>query len=117
MKILVTESQYNRIFNEQLVNSAPNARKESKILERLLQLKSYEGVCGIRFGFDIGKDKVRSVDLEFSSEWYRSNDNSEELKKKFLHMEVVKDDFEKVVKQMLGLENLYIGSSLVDNCK
>ena len=103
-----------RILKEQL-GTPTKAKKESKILERLLQLKSYEGVCRAKFTFD--RDRVRGVDLEFSSEWYRSSDDSNELKKKFIHMQVVKMDFEKVVKQMLGLDNLYVGTSLVSNCE
>jgi hypothetical protein len=107
-----------RILNEQLVNSAPNAKRESKLLKKLLKTKSYDGLCGIRFTIDIGEDRVRGTHLEFSSEWYMSYEDSEELKKKLLHMQVVKKDFERLAKQMLGLDNLYVGSELENpkNC-
>jgi hypothetical protein len=106
------------IINEQLVNSAPNARRESKLLQKLLKTKSYNGLCGIRFTFDIGEDRVRGAHLEFSSEWYVSHEDSEELKKKLLYMQVVRKEFERLAKQMLGLDNLYVGSELENpkNC-
>ena len=111
-----------RILNEQLVNSAPNARRESKLLEKLLlsfkKSKSYDGICGIRFTLDFKEDRVRGVHLQFSSGWYMSYDDSEELKKKLLYMERSRNDFERAAKKMLGLENLYVGSELENpkNC-
>jgi hypothetical protein len=107
-----------RVLNEQLVNSAPNARRESKLLEKLLKSKSYDGLCGIRFTFDIGEDRVGGAYLMFSSEWYMSYEDSEELNKKLLHIQVVKKDFGRAAKQMLGLDNLYVGSELENpkNC-
>ena len=107
-----------RIINEQLVNSIPNARRESKLLQKLLKTKSYDGLCGIRFTFDFKEDRVRGAHLEFSSEWYMSYEDSEELKKKLLYMEVARKEFERLAKQMLGLDNLYVGSELENpkNC-
>jgi hypothetical protein len=107
-----------RILNEQLVNSIPNAKRESKLLQKLLKTKSYDGLCGIRFTFDFKEDRVRGTHLEFSSEWYMSYEDSEELKKKLLYMERSRNDFERAAKQMLGLDNLYVGSELENpkNC-
>ena len=107
-----------RILNEQLGNSTPNARRESKLLEKLLKSKSYDGICGIRFTIDFKEDRVRGVHLQFSSGWYMSYDDSEELKKKLLYMERSRNDFERAAKKMLGLENLYVGSELENpkNC-
>jgi hypothetical protein len=47
-----------------------------------------------------------------------SYDDSEELKKKLLYMEISRNDFERAAKKMLGLENLYVGSELENpkNC-
>jgi hypothetical protein len=107
-----------RILKEELGDSAPNAKRESKLLKKLLKSKSYDGLCGIRFSFDISEDRVGGAYLMFSSEWYMSYEDSEELNKKLLHIQVVKKDFGRAAKQMLGLENLYVGSELENpkNC-
>jgi hypothetical protein len=108
-----------RILKEELGDTLIKAKKESKLIEKLLKSKSYDGFCGVTFTFDNDEDRVRGVYLEFSSEWYMSYEDSEELNKKLNHMQIVRHDFKKAAKQMLGLDNLYIHSTLENpkNCR
>lgn len=95
-----------------------NYEKEVKILNKLLDSKSYEGVCGFTFTQDEdeeGNSKVGSVLIIFSDEWYRSSDNAVDLNRKLKYMSETKTNVKKTIVKFLGLKDIYVGSYL-ENC-
>jgi hypothetical protein len=103
-----------RILKEDLGNTRFNAQK--RVIEKLLNTKSYEGVCDYMFIADYDdNDRVGSVMITFSEEWYRSNDETQELNRKFKLVQTTKDDIGKLISRFLGIKDLYVGSYL-DKC-
>ena len=105
-----------RILKEELGNTKSNFEKQAKLIKKLLDGKSYEGVCDYMFIADYDdNDRVGSVMITFSEEWYRSNDETQELNRKFKLVQTTKDDIGKLISRFLGIKDLYVGSYL-DKC-
>ena len=100
-----------RILKEDLGNTRFNAQK--RVIEKLLNTKSYEGVCDYMFIPD--NDRVGSVVIKFSEEWYRSSDETQELNRKLKLIQTTRDDIGKLISRFLGIKGLYVGS-YVDKC-
>jgi hypothetical protein len=102
-----------RILKEELGNPKSNFEKQAKLIKKLLDGKSYEGVCDYMFIADYDdNDRVGSVMITFSEEWYRSNDETQELNRKFKLVQTTKDDIGKSISRFLGIKNVYVGSYL-----
>jgi len=104
-----------RILREELNTDSTKFERQSKVIKKILDSASYEGVCGYVFTIDEDNDRVASVILKFSEEWYRSSDDREELNRKFRLIGLTKMETEKRIHNFLGIENLYVGSYL-DDC-
>jgi hypothetical protein len=104
-----------RILREELNTDSTKFERQSKVIKKLLDSASYEGVCGYVFTFHEDNDRVAGVILKFSEEWYRSSDDREELNRKFRLIGLTKMETEKRIHNFLGIENLYVGSYL-DDC-
>jgi hypothetical protein len=102
-----------RILKEDLGNTRLNNQK--RLIERLLDINSYEGVCGYVVTEDKINDRVGAVIVKFSEEWYRSNDEDRELNRKLKLIQTTKDDIGKLISKFLGIKNLYVGNVLT-NC-
>jgi hypothetical protein len=102
-----------RILKEDLGNTRLDNQK--RLIERLLEINSYEGVCSYVVTEDKIDDMVGAVIIKFSEEWYRSNDETRELKRKLELIQTTKDDISKLISKFLGIKNLYVGSVLT-NC-
>lgn len=105
-----------RVLKENI--NKTNYEKEVKILNKLLDSKYYEGVCGFTFTQDEdeeGNSRVGSVLIIFSDEWYRSSDITIDLNKKFNYMIETKVDVGREIEKFLGLKDIYVGSYL-ENC-
>ena len=103
-----------RILSEELGDTESNYEKQVRLLSRLLKSKSYEGVCSYNFTHDEDNDRVASVIVLFSSDWYRKSDEQKYLNKQFISIQTTKQDIKQIAKKYLGIENLYIGSYLED---
>ena len=100
-----------RILKEELGDIKSNYEKQAKLIKKLLDGKSYEGVCDYMFIADYDdNDRVGSVMITFSEEWYRSNDETQELNRKFKLVQTTKDDIGKLISRFLGIKDLYVGS-------
>jgi len=109
MKIIITESQYKNLFE-----GTSNFEKEEKLINTLLSKFNYDGICGYDILVDDEMDRVSSVMIGFSREWFNTNyynNNS--------HRYIVKskDDIEQNIKKYLGLNNIYVGLFEVEECK
>jgi hypothetical protein len=104
-----------RILREELNTDSTKFERQSKVIKKILDSASYEGVCGYVFTIDEDNDRVAGVYLKFSLEWYRSSDDREELNRKFRLIGLTKMETEKRIHNFLGIENLYVGSYL-DDC-
>jgi hypothetical protein len=104
-----------RILREELNTDSTKFERQSKVIKKILDSASYEGVCGYVFTIDEDNDRVASVILKFSLEWYRSSDDREELNRKLRLIGRTKIEVTKRIHNFLGIENLYVGS-YVDDC-
>ena len=102
-----------RILKEDLGNTRFNNQK--RVIEKLLNTKSYEGVCDYLFIPDVGNDTVGSVLIKFSEEWYRSNEEAQELNRKLFLIGRTKIEIREIINRFLNIEDLYVGSYLA-NC-
>lgn len=110
MKIIITESQYRNLFEQ-----TTQFEKDEKLIRALLSKFNYEGICGYDMISDDDSDRVRSIILKFSKDWYRSSDETMELNRKFNLIKTTKDEIKKMINKYIGLKNIYIGSVL-DKC-
>jgi hypothetical protein len=102
-----------RILKEELGNTKSNFEKQAKLIKKLLDGKSYEGVCDYMFiPDDDDHDRVGSVMITFSEEWYRSSDEARELNRKFKLVQTTKYDIGKLIRRYLNIVDLYVGSYL-----
>ena len=105
-----------RILREELNTDSTKFERQSKVIKKILDSASYEGVCGYVFTIDEDNDRVASVILKFSAEWYRSSfDETQELNRKIFLIGRTKIEVTKRIHNFLGIENLYVGSYL-DDC-
>jgi hypothetical protein len=105
-----------RILREELNTDSTKFERQRTIIKKLLDSASYEGVCGYVFTIDEDNDRVVSVILKFSAEWYRSSfDETQELNRKQRLIGRTKIEVTKRIDNFLGIENLYVGSYL-DDC-
>ena len=87
---------------------------QAKLLRKLLRSKNYEGVCGYTISVDYdNEDRVGSVIIRFAEEWYRSSDEVRDLNRKLSTMTETKMVVKNIAKKFLGIENIYVGSSVV----
>jgi hypothetical protein len=103
-----------RILSEELGDTNSNYEKQVAVLKRLLKSKDYEGVCRYNFTHDEDHDRVASVLVIFSSDWYRLSDEQKYLNKQLMKIQATKQDIRQIAKKYLGMENLYVGSYLED---
>ena len=103
----------NSSLNEQQ-DTKSNYEKQVRLFEKLLNSKSYDGLCGYSFTADSDKDEVGSVILRFSSKWYRTSDDQIHYRE-LMSMNTTKQDIRDISKKFLGMENLYVRSYL-DDC-
>ena len=103
----------NSSLNEQQ-DTKSNYEKQVRLFEKLLNSKSYDGLCGYSFTSDSDKDEVGSVILRFSSKWYRTSDDQIHYRE-LMSMNTTKQDIRDISKKFLGMENLYVRSYL-DDC-
>jgi len=101
-----------RILKEEL--SDTRLIRQKRAIERLLNAKSFEGVCGYVVTEDKIDNRVGAVILKFSNEWYMSNDESVELNRKLKSIQTTKHEIEKTINRFLGIKNVYVGNVLSD---
>ena len=104
-----------RILREELNTDSTKFERQRTIIKKLLDSASYEGVCGYVFTIDEDNDRVASVILKFSEEWYWSSVETQELNRKIFLIGRTKIEVTKRIHNFLGIENLYVGSYL-DDC-
>ena len=100
-----------RILKEELGDIKSNYEKQTKLIKKLLDGKSYEGVCDYMFIPDDDHDRVGSVMITFSEEWYRSSDETQELNRKLFLIGQTRTKVREIIKRYLNIE-LYVGSYL-----
>ena len=100
-----------RILKEDLGNTRFNNQK--RVIEKLLNTKSYEGVCDYLFIPDVGNDTVGSVLIKFSEEWYRSNEEAQELNRKLFLIGRTRIEIREIINRFLNMD-LYVGSYLAE---
>ena len=103
-----------RILSEELDTTKSNYEKQVAVLKKLLKSKDYEGVCRYNFTHDEDNDRVASVIVIFSSDWYRQNEDSKYLNIQLIKIQTTKLLIKKLAERFLGIENLYVGSYLED---
>jgi hypothetical protein len=96
-----------RILKEDLENTGLNYQK--RVIEKLLNLRPYEGVCGFVVVEDKINNVVSAVIIKFSIDWYISKHKSGEIIDKERLKQKTKDEVEKTIKRYLRIKNLYIG--------
>jgi hypothetical protein len=104
-----------RILREELNTDSTKFERQSKVIKKILDSASYEGVCGYVFTIDEDNDRVASVILKFSEEWYWSSVESPELSKKMRLIGLTKIEIGEIINRYLNIEDLYVGSYL-DKC-
>jgi hypothetical protein len=97
-----------RILKEELGNTKSNFEKQAKLIKKLLDGKSYEGVCGYVIT-EYKNDRVGAVILEFSTEWYNSNVKEGGVNRTKILIEKTRYEIEKTINRFLGIKNVYIG--------
>lgn len=103
-----------RILREELNNGLTKFERQKKLIKKILDSSSYEGVCGYTFTHDEDNDRVASVIVNFSEGWYRYSDDRNELNRRLRMIGVTKIEIENRISNFLGIKNLYIGAILVD---
>jgi hypothetical protein len=102
-----------RILKEELGDIKSNYEKQAKLIKKLLDGKSYEGVCDYMFiPDDDDHDRVGSVMITFSEEWYRSSDETQELNRKIFLIGQTRTNIREIIKKYLNIVDLYVGSYL-----
>jgi hypothetical protein len=102
-----------RIIKEELGNTKSNFEKKSQLIKKLLDGKSYEGVCDYMFiPDDDDHDRVGSVMITFSEEWYRSSDETQQLNRKIFLIGRTRIEIREIINRFLNIEDLYVGSYL-----
>lgn len=104
-----------RILREELGDIKSNYQKQVELIEKLLYSKSYEGVCGFRFIEDEDEERVRSIMIKFSEEWYRTDNDSLYLNKKLQLIQETKKKVADIIERYLNLDDIFVGSYL-DQC-
>lgn len=105
---------FKRLVSEELETTKSDFERKSDVFRKILNLKSYEGVCSYKFGRDHDdENKIGSVIVEFSHDWYRSSDKPNDLQRKLASISATKMDIKNIGKKFLGIENFYVGSYLV----
>lgn len=103
-----------KVINEELGNTKSDFERKADVFRKILNLKSYEGVCSYKFGRDHDdENKIGSVIVEFSHDWYRSSDKPNDLQRKLASISATKMDIKNIGTKFLGIENFYVGSYLV----
>lgn len=97
---------------EELGDIKSNYQKQVELIEKLLYSKSYEGVCGFRFIEDEDDDRVRSIMIKFSEEWYRTDNDSLYLNKKLQLIQETKKKVADIIERYLNLDDIFVGSYL-----
>ena len=105
---------FKRIIREETNTNSTNAQLQKKLIKSLLDSASFEGVCDYNFNIDRANDRVSGVILNFSSQWYRSDDDKDALNTKLITMQRTKLIVKEMVSKYLNIENLYVGSYLED---
>ncbi len=96
-----------RILKEDLENTGLNYQK--RVIERLLNLRPYEGVCDFVVVEDKINNRVSAVIIKFSTDWYTSKLKPWEIIEEKRLKQKTKDEVEKTINRYLGIKNLYIG--------
>ena len=106
MRYIITESQYKNIFED-----VSNFEKEKKLIETLLSKFNYDGICRYDVLDDDETDRVSSVMIGFSQEWY-----NEDIGRSYEYIVKIRKKIEENLKKYLGLENVYIGLFTFEKC-
>lgn len=118
--------EFKRIMTEETNANSTNYQLQKKLIGKLLDGASFEGVCGYNFTNDGDNDRVSSVIIKFSSQWYsldfgfnsqgfgRSSDDRYELDRKLETIHTTKVKVKEMVNKYLNIEDLYVGSYLED---
>jgi len=110
MKYIITESQYRNLLKE-------NYKQEINLIKKILNYKTYEGVCDYAFVDDEETNKVGSVIVVFSQDWYFFSEGNDdfELNRKRRAIEDTKLKVRNVIRKYLGMNNVYVGS-VIEEC-
>ena len=100
-----------KILREELNTDSANTQRQIKLIKKLLDSASYEGVCDYMFIPDDDNDRVGSVVLKFSEEWYRSSDETQELNRKIFLIGQTRIKVKETINRYLNIK-LYVGSYL-----
>jgi hypothetical protein len=103
-----------KILREELNTDSTNTQRQVKLIKKLLDSSSYEGVCGYIFTIDEDNDRVASVILKFSEEWYWSSVEFQVMNRKLSLIGRTKIEIGEIINRYLNIE-LYVGSYL-DKC-
>jgi len=102
-----------RILQEELGDTKSRYERQTEILTKLIKLKSYEGVCGVSFVESGLGDRIRTVVLTFSSDWWNlANFNPRDFKEKSTSVYMTKKDVQNIAYRFLRLENILVTSLL-----
>jgi hypothetical protein len=96
-----------RILKEELGDT--RLIRQKRVIERLLNSKSFEGVCGYVIAEDKIDDRVSAVILKYSTEWYNSNVKEGGVNRTKILIEKTRYEIEKTIIRFLGIKNVYIG--------
>jgi hypothetical protein len=96
-----------KILKEELGDTRLIRQKHA--IEKLLNAKSFEGVCGYVIAGDRINDRVSAVILKFSTDWYISHPEAGGVGGKKRLIEKTKDEIGKTINRFLGIKNVYIG--------
>jgi hypothetical protein len=129
MKIRITESQYMMLMEEQKVLHIPsmkildnnfwevyndenllnervsNFEKQKGLVENLLSRFEFENVCGFDIVQDEDLDRIGTVFVIFSGSF------------KYIYVNKVKSRVRAIINNYLGLDNIYVGSYQVKECR
>ena len=110
MKYIITESQYDNLLKE-------NYEQEINLIKKVLNRNTFEGVCDYAFSDDDETNKVGSVIIVFSQDWYFFGENNDdvELNRKRRLIEKTKIRVRDMIRKYLGMDNVYVGS-VIEEC-
>jgi hypothetical protein len=101
-----------KILKEELGDTRLIRQKHA--IEKLLNSKSFEGVCGWVITQDKINDRVGAVILKFSSDWFHSNFDEGVVYRKKRLIEKTKYEVEKEINRFLGIKGVYVGNVFSD---
>lgn len=101
-----------RILNEESGDTKTKGQKQTRIIKKLLNGRSFEGVCGFIFIEDEDDDRVSDIMIIFSEEWYRTDNDAKYLNKKLQLIQETKEKVRDIIKMYLSINNIYVGSYL-----